>query len=199
MNMKKSFIVIVISIMFSIPLFSQNKFSKNDILKAKEIVVYGLDFSNTIILHESEKHVAIIENDYYPAFNDRFFVQEFNALKTVIKADLIGNADFTRTLNLNREKKYTIYDQTVISKIINEYKTPEKEGIGLIFIVKSFDKPNKCVELFPAFFDIATKQVIWTSEYQGSGGGHGLDKYWGDKLFDAIDHFIDSYKKKVGK
>lgn len=197
--MKKSSILIFLAYIVSLPLFCQKNFSKDDILKTKEIVVYGLDFSNTIIIHESEKHVAIIENDCYPAFNDRFFVKEFNDLKTVIKANLTGNADFTRALNLNREKKYTIYDQTVISKIINEYKTPEKEGIGLIFIVKSFDKPNKCVELFPAFFDIATKQVIWTSEYTGTGGGHGLDTYWSEKLFDAIDDFISTYKKKVGK
>jgi hypothetical protein len=197
--MKKSGILIFLSFLVSIPLFCQKNISKNDILKAKEIVVYGLDFSNTIIIHESEKHVAIVENDYYPAFNDRFFVKEFNDLKTVIKANLIGNADFTRMLNLNHEKKYTIYDQTVISKIINEYNTPEKEGIGLIFIIKSFDKPNKCVELFPAFFDISTKQVIWTSEYKGTGGGYGLDTYWSEKLFDAIDHFIASYNRKVGK
>ena len=197
--MKKSGILVFLSFLISIPLFCQKSFSKDDILKAKEIIVYGLDFSNTIIIHESEEHVTTIENDYYPMFNDLFFVNKLNELQTKVKAKLISNGELTKKLNLKREKKYTIYDQTVVSKIVSDYVTSEEAGIGLVFIVKSFDKPGKCVKLFPAFFDIASKQMIWTMEITGNGGGYGLNKFWGEKLFDAIDRFIGSYKRKVGK
>jgi hypothetical protein len=188
--------IIFITMVVSVPLFCQKNFPKNDIIKAGEIIVYGLDFSNSIIIHESEPHVTTIENDYYPMFNDLFFVNNFNELQTVIKVKLVSNTELTQKLNLKREKKYIISDQTVISKIVKDYETTEKEGVGLVFIVKSFDKPNKYVKLFPTFFDIASKQVLWTSEITGTGGGYGLNKFWGEKLFDAIDTFIDSAKKK---
>jgi len=138
----------------------------------------------------------MLENDYYFTINNLFFLQKFNDLKKVMKNKLKGNEEFTQERNKNLEKKYTIYDLSIIQKIISEYNTPEKEGIGLVFIVKSLDKPNKKVELFPTFFNIETKQVIWTFKVEGRGGKYGLEIYWSEKMVNAIDNFIEAYSSE---
>jgi hypothetical protein len=194
--MKKFGLLLLYEIVFCGCGVCQQELTKDDVYYAKEITVYGVDFSNAVIIHESEEHIAMLENDYYFTINNLFFLQKFNDLKKVMKNKLKGNEEFTQERNKNLEKKYTIYDLSIIQKIISEYNTPEKEGIGLVFIVKSLDKPNKKVELFPTFFNIETKQVIWTFKVEGRGGKYGLEIYWSEKMVNAIDNFIEAYSSE---
>ena len=96
----------------------------------------------------------------------------------------------TQERNNKLERKYTIYDQSVVEKILSGYNLSEKDGIGLVFLVKCLDKTKKIVSLYPTFFDISTKQILWTFEVDGYGLSKGLDKYWIKKIFDAVDNFL---------
>jgi len=188
---KKSFTVFsFLFLLFTASLMGQQQLTKNDVINANQVVFYGIDCSNATIIHESSKHEMLLEIDIFPSLNSRFLIQELDKLKRGLKKKVIVNEEVTQIRNQNYEAKYTVYGIEVINKILADYNLPEGNGIGLVFIIKSLDKPKKRAEVFSVFFDISTKKVIWATETDGYGGKYGLDAYWITKIFNAINRFL---------
>lgn len=172
----------------------QNSYSKKDITHISKITVYGIDFSNAVVINESYKHKDMLEGQLYNAINDRFFIEKLDQLRRGLGKEFEINSSLTNKKNSQSTVNYFVIDTNSINKIIKEYELVEKDGIGLVFIVKSLDKPYKKVELYTVFFDIGTKRAIWFKKETGRGGRWtGLENYWCNKVFNAVDGFIDSY------
>ncbi|MCX6285469.1 MAG: hypothetical protein NTW31_14720 [Bacteroidetes bacterium] len=162
----------------------------HEVSKKIQITIYGFDFSNTKILYETIENKNLIITSLFDALNDRFFNIESHKLIEKIPFQTILSADVAKLRNKEVFNQTLISDPKSIESIIKGYSLTTQEGTGLVFIVKSFDKKNKNVELYATVFDIRSRSIIGISKYIGTGGKFGLENFWGTKLFDAEESFI---------
>jgi hypothetical protein len=80
-----------------------------------------------------------------------------------------------------------------VKSIILQY--PKTDGIGLVLIVESFDKPNTTGTFWATFFNRSTLKVLSTKRIQGQASGMGIRNYWGNSIYGAMKS-ISSKKVK---
>ncbi len=143
-----------------------------------DVVWYGLDFSNAK------------------------FVGQFTNI-----GDNIANTGYELKKYLLHQVKeiYNTYTfangKETIDKIINEYEAGDKkEGLGLVFIVESFDKMTNLASVYVTFFDIATKKVLLTEKFVEAPVGVGVRNYWAGaiaKIFKQVGMYkMNEWKSK---
>ena len=76
--------------------------------------------------------------------------------------------------------------QQIQEYISNYYNDIPAQGIGITFVVESFNKNHETAYIWPTIFDIATKQVIYTSRLAGRAGGMGIRNYWANAVHKVI-------------
>lgn len=187
--MKKlfTFLFAIFSVIFTVS-------AQNDLFHSEEIVWYGIDFSNAKFVGEFSQFADAgiksnkeIQVQYFPEWNDliineagkynirKFYGFDFfaNELDLVMKknaaADINLIFDPSTPNRLSNEK---------IQKMINSYNIKGKKGLGLVFIVDSFNKIEEYGYIYVTFFDQATKKVLSTNLYEGKPGGIGVKNYW---------------------
>jgi hypothetical protein len=89
-----------------------------------------------------------------------------------------------------------------VSKIISKYDQGDKtEGLGLVFVVESFDKNIPYGAYWVTFFDIKTKKVLFTERCAGTPIGIGLRNYWAGSLKNVLTDIREQkfkmWKKQV--
>jgi hypothetical protein len=159
----------------------------SDIFKGNEITWYGLDFSNVRLIGAiGFKNPEKIKSYYFDAWNsliiyetnkyklDKFFHKESveNYLNIVTDRNTLPNLD-----ELVIETEYSFGAEEVM-RMISEYDSGEKEGIGLVFILESLNKYKERAIIWVTFFDIQTKQVLLTERLEGKAGGYGFRNFW---------------------
>ncbi len=77
-------------------------------------------------------------------------------------------------------------DKSTIEEIIKEYDTKEKQGIGIVFIMESFNKPKRIGKMWVTFFDIASKTVLLTEKMSGKASGSGFRNYWARTYYNVM-------------
>jgi hypothetical protein len=77
-------------------------------------------------------------------------------------------------------------DKNTIAEIIKEYNTKEKQGLGIVFIMESLDKPKRIATMWVTFFDIASKTVLLTEKMSGKPGGAGFRNYWARTYYNVM-------------
>jgi hypothetical protein len=183
----------------------QTVYRYGDIVPIKTIMFYGIDFSNAKIIFEPPKHQKIIKHHLYDDFNDEFLTDKFDKLKKYLGKQVIYQADIQKQREVLKDTLLTMGDSSDYQKIVKKYQLTEKEGIGLVFIVKYLDKRHQRVELYPVFFDIATKNILWIRKTIGKGRNgpmedrepSGLDYYWRIRIFHAIHRFMKNYSDVI--
>ncbi len=80
----------------------------------------------------------------------------------------------------------------MIQGIVDSYFIEDDmKGIGLVFIAESYSKPNVAGAYYVTFFDMETRQVIFTERMLGKPSGFGLRNYWAGSYYKVL--------KDVGK
>ncbi|MFT7613626.1 MAG: hypothetical protein ACI9J3_002601 [Parvicellaceae bacterium] len=82
-----------------------------------------------------------------------------------------------------------------VKKHIKGYHGADGDGIGIVFIVESFNKFDEKGYFWVTFFDEKSKEVILTEHINGNAGGFGLRNYWSSSMNDVIEQ-IESKKQK---
>ena len=167
-----------------------------DIFTSKEAIWYGLDFSKIkLIGSEGFTDVAKIEDVYFSSWNNLIINEsaKYNLqlmfhkdtvlfdLSIVEKRNKLPEAD---ELVINNDT-YSLNKNT-IAKIIKKYNTKEKQGLGIVFIIESFDKPKKLGIMWVTFFDIASKTVLLTERLNGKADGIGFKNYWARTYYNVM-------------
>jgi len=98
--------------------------------------------------------------------------------------------------------KFDDADKT-INSIINGYAVGEKkQGIGVVFIVESFNKGQQQGTVYVTIFDIKTKKVLIKEKIIGKAGGIGIRNYWAKSIFNVMVQvektFYKQWKKNNG-
>lgn len=172
------------------------------IKNADEIVYFGLDFSKVrLIGSEGFSNPPDIKARYFRSWN-MVVVNEASKydLKKAFKKDVIR-----RDLSVIEERNtlpdaealvinssYSI-DREDVESVISTYKGEYDSGVGLVFIVESFNKTGEIGKMWVTFFDIETKEVLVTRRYSGEPGGFGLRNYWVRTVYNVINQVEDDY------
>ncbi len=191
--MKKLMLIFICLVLSSQVLQSQEI---KDIFTSKEAIWYGLDFSKIkLIGSEGFTEVAKIEDVYFSSWNNLIINEpaKYNLqlmfhkdtvlfdLSVVEKRNKLPELD---ELVINNDT-YSL-DKKTIADIIKKYNTNEKQGIGIVFIMESFDKPKKLSIMWVTFFDIASKKVLLTEKMSGKAGGVGFRNYWARTYYNVM-------------
>lgn len=83
-------------------------------------------------------------------------------------------------------------DPNKIPAMLKRYTT-EGEGVGAVFIVESFDKTQVKATFHVTFFNMATKEMIFTERISGKPMGFGMRNYWAGAVSDVLKNIKKSY------
>ena len=165
----------------------------------KEVTWLGLDFTEAKLFPKTAfTNPEVIKEDYLLKWNQivlneskKFNVSKFFKIET-LHYDLSivekkNSAISAENLIVDNSKQP--FSEQNVTNIILQY--PKTEGIGLVFIVESFDKINTTGTFWATFFDRSTLEVLSTKKIQGATSGMGIRNYWGNSLYRAMK----SYKR----
>jgi hypothetical protein len=183
-----------------------------------DVVWYGLDFSNakfvgqfTNVGDNVNSSGFELRDKHIPAWNMLILNEpnKYNIRKSFRKSNVFNQLETVNERNskIDVEKmlSYNTYkfekDKETVNKVISEYTGGEKkEGLGLVFIVESFDKMANTATVYVTFFDIATKKVLLTEKFVETPMGVGVRNYWAGalaKIFKTVDtQKISEWKSK---
>lgn len=151
-----------------------------------DVVWFGIDFTQArLVGSEGFTDVQKIKDYYFNEWNnvvvtesDKYNIQKYFG-KTTVNRDLTIAERRNKTVstaNLVTNNSYTL-DRSIVDKVIKDYKS-KQTGVGLVFIVESFDKTKEKAFVYVTMFDIATKKIIKCEKVEGSAVGFGFRNYW---------------------
>lgn len=199
-KIKRGILLIFFCMVCSNLFFSQS--NVRDIFCTNNLVWYGLDFSEAKFIGRFDQGYGIrsvneseIVNKYIPAWNELIVIEPWNFQlkstfrKTSIYYDLEPVAKRNASIKTEGLFSYNTHflPKDHLDKMIASYEGGDKnEGLGLVFIVESFDKPNRTANFWIVFFDIKTKSVLLSEYCSGEPVGFGIRNYWAG----AIKHVL---------
>ena len=196
----RKLLLITFVIFFTNQLYSQNQ---EKIKQANEIHWYGLDFTKA-------KMIGSIGFTHPDIICDRYIKNKWNGIvfsepekydisKITGGKDIKIHLDYilernsiVTTENLIINENYEITNEQV-QKIINEY--PQDNGLGLVFIVESFNKLQDKANIWVTFFDTDSKEILKTKRYASDAGGFGVLNFWLGGVYKACKELKKDYKK----
>jgi len=191
--------LILFSILIGSSIFAQTNKSA---IFGDDLVWYGIDYSKAKFIEDCQpgqlKNIMFAWNVLVVNEANKYDVAKsfrkknvFNDLAPVMKHN--KDIDETQMMSLN-PYKFDNADETVAS-IISSYTGGEKtEGLGLVFIVESYNKPKTQAIYYLTFFDVKTKQIIYTEKFtEGPPSGFGLRNYWASTILKVMKD-VEQYK-----
>lgn len=189
--------------------------TEKDAYTESEPTWFGIDFSKSSFMgnfsqfaEAGEKSGYQIRNKYFPAWNDIVLAESK-------KYDLSGEYDKNsigydltvvkeRNKEVDPEKLFPtksgdgVLTKEQVAGVVSHYKTGKK-GVGILYVVESFDKLNERGLVWVNFFDTATGKVLITERFEGYPGGIGLKNYWARVILDVMEQSGKAYRKAAKK
>lgn len=193
-------LILFLFIVLTIRLFSQ---SASDVFVKNEIVWLGIDLSNSkYIGFTGTTTPSEIINQYFVQWNTLIISEpeKYNIKKFFWKKGVIYDIDYmikknmtTKLDNYNTFSSYSLPDNKLDS-IVAEYQPNNTSGIGLAFIVESFNKITETASIYVTFIDLATKKVLFKEKMYGKASGFGLRNHWSGAFYNILKSiYISSY------
>ena len=179
----------------------------NEVFNAGNIVYYGIDISYSKLtsvreLGKGEELLSkyafqmrsLVNKDFLKIYDLRRWMKKTNMF---YGTDIFSNYSQMDYSAFVTEENYCL-SFSDINKIIKGYVLNEKEGIGMVVNVANFNKTREYVGLFVTFFDISSREVLYSVEATGEAGGAGWGKHYSVGIGNAVRKmFIDEiYKRK---
>jgi len=80
------------------------------------------------------------------------------------------------------------FTKNTVSEIVSTYDFEGNTGIGLMFIVESFNKTINTGTLWVTFVDMGNNKVLFTEKVVGKPGGFGMRNYWAGAIKDILKY-----------
>jgi len=191
----RAFGIFYLSLMILVqPIFSQEIYHLNDIQNVKIITWYGLDFSKGK-LENDFKQPKEVRQAFLDGWNEYVCSPQADIKSLVKKEHLDVDLSIVTDRNRNFSNSRENLTKETITRMISEYNIPKTEGIGLVFIVDSFDKLQEKAFVWVTFFDIASKKVLLTEKVQGkTKRSASMVLHWGEAMLDIMSKVPGFYK-----
>lgn len=208
--MKK--LVCVIAAVLSLNFHAQN--TAKDLFTTKEIVWYGLNFIEAKMVGQFDQAMGAapataseIKTKWMSAWNGLMIAepQNFKIKEAFEKESVfydigpVEKANQTiKTDNLMMVNPYVFADaQKSIKNAVAKLSGGEKKsGIGVTFVVESFNKTSDEATVYVVVFDIKTKAILITEKIIGKPTGIGLRNFWAGAMKQVIKQIQKEYYSK---
>ncbi|MBS1636275.1 MAG: hypothetical protein JST26_10185 [Bacteroidetes bacterium] len=185
-----------------------------DFFSSDDMVWYGLNFSQARMIGQFDQAAGAgaatgsdIKNKWIPSWNGviisepKNFKREEAFRKTNIYNDIAATEKQNLAIDADKLMTYNPYSfsdpKETIKHVISSLSGGEKkEGIGVTFVVESFDKTNMKAVIYAVVFDIATKKVLISEKIEATPRGIGLRNFWAGAVKDAFKQIESSYYNK---
>ena len=159
----------------------------------------GLDFTGVKFIGDRERYGSLSDTRHLiQAWNDILIKErdKYNAGRAVDKRRVNEALEVTIEHNANLELldffsenagDYLHLNPDLVKTIVSEYDFKGNQGLGLIFIVESFNKPDQEAAAWITFVDMNSKNVLLTERVYGKPGGAGIRNYWANSVHDMMD------------
>jgi hypothetical protein len=173
--------------------------TKSDVFKPEVPVTWlGLDFTNAKLIGDRERFGS--ESDVrhlIDAWNELILKEpdKFDIAKTIGRTKVENAVEITNEHNAeldvmsmfsNEEKDYLHIKASDVAEIISGYDFKDRNGIGLIFKVESFNKLNEEGSIWITFIDMGTKEVIFAERMVAEPRGFGMRNFWGGCIYTIL-------------
>ena len=193
----KQFLLIIVAISISMSTaFGQHDMSKV-FDKDSKLVWYGLDFTQAkMVGHAGFSDPYKIVNYYFTNWNELVNTEyeKYDVRKVMHRRDMIYNVDAIRNANQDVDSGDLVHghthklDDSNIASCDEALKTEKDEdGVGMMMVVESFDKPAEKGTYHVVFFDIQSKDVIKSTKLTGAAGGFGFRNYWARTFKEVLE------------
>ncbi len=203
--MKKLILIAGIFLVFSF--VSKGQYTPADVFKVDDITWYGLDFSNIkLVGSEGFTDPYAIKNQFFYSWNNLIIteVDKYDLASFFHKSSVENDLSIVKERNMLPDPDELVintnyyFGEDQVKKIISEYDITGKEGIGLVFIMESFNKTEELGNMWVTFFDIETKEVLLSNKMSGKVGGFGFRNYWAKSIYSVMKS-IEKKKWKAWK
>ena len=210
MNTKSTLLICIVLVAASGIVSGQ---TKSDVFnKDVEITWLGLDFTNARLLGDREKYGS--ESDVkhlMTAWNELILnePEKFDVAKAVGRSKVTNAIDVVNDRNsevdaqaifTEDQKDYLHIKPADVDGIVSGFDFKGKTGIGLVFIVESFSKPNVEGSMYVTFVNMGSKEVLFTERLAAEPKGFGMRNYWAGCVFGVLTKMqkkeFENWRKK---
>jgi hypothetical protein len=206
--MKKIILILLSAVSFSI--FSQN--TAKEIFSSNTIVWYGLNFTKAKMIGQFDQAMGAgeasgsdIKNKWIPAWNSIILTEPKNFKikeafhKDEVFYDIASNEKLNANINSEELMTFNSYKfdnaQKTVKDVVTKLKGEKTEGIGVTFIVESFNKSLDEAVFYVTIFDIKTKNILIMERMVGKPVGIGLRNFWAGAVKHVIKQITTDYYK----
>lgn len=209
--MKKAFILLFILVsQFNINLLAQKTYTSADVFTEKKMVWYGLDFTRCKFIGQPSIHGNFYKT---PDYVVKHFFKDWNMipLKEGQKYDIGKSFDkdyiyFDIDSVLARGARYKSDSLIAFSNaytlntatfpdIIKSFNGIATEGIGVIYLVESYNSIEEIATYYCIVFDVASKNILLQEKITGRPQGGSVKTYWAGAFHEALEKNEKVYRK----
>jgi hypothetical protein len=198
-----------VALSFSVTVFAQNSDlgtvdQRNRVKSCDTLWYYGLDLSHVRVTDGPKISRCETYRVAYPPAWIAFVEKElppYNYVKPALKKGVfhyVSNEVQDHTQEVNKYfiigTNYSFPSDTVV-KAVRSYKLSQQNGIGLVIIAENFNKNKEASSSWVTFFDIRSREVLWSVRVSGRCKHMGYTAHWGSGVVDGFRNFISSVYK----
>jgi hypothetical protein len=198
----KSTLLLIILALTGIHCQSQNNC---DVLHAKEITWYGIDFSKSQMIGPDFNDPLAIKTHWFKSWNDIVLneFEKYDLKKFFRKENIVYNVEEVTKMNQQvDENKLVTYNEgdakslqdSDIEAIINGFNFGKNEGYGVLMIVDNFNKYNEKGNFFVVFIDLKSKSILMNVKISEAAGGFGFRNYWAGAIYNSLVYCGKKYE-----
>jgi hypothetical protein len=173
------------------------KLTKRDILNYEKITFLGIDLTETIFVGGYEEWKSEDElKRLNPQWNQLMASEadKYNLRRALRN----NNIDYQVGIcidhndNVNFKEKITFTDpdkpltSEQIQNIVKSYDFKDLTGLGMMFVIESFNKNKAEGTMILTFVNLNNKEIIYEERLSGPSAGFGLRNHWARTILEAI-------------
>jgi len=207
LNSKKGFLFFILLIVIK----NLSAQSVSDAFTPKQLTWYGLDFSKAKFVGifantgvKENKPPQDLRDLYFPAWNNviveekkKYDLAKFFS-KDVVKYNLSKVTAINAAVNLDSmmlDKTAPSLSQAQLEEIISKYVNKDTSGLGLVFVIESFDRVQNLGIMRAVFFDIPTGKIVFSKRAKSGADGMGVRNYWIKSVYSSMRVMEENWKK----
>lgn len=182
-----------------------------DLSNTKDIIWFGINFSEAKMIGAfdqgfgaGEASASSIKNKWIPSWNNLVLDEPklFKVGDAFKKENVYYDIDANKKLNADIKTEslmsFNPYSFTnaseTIKQIVSQLDAKEKQdGIGVVFIVESFNKTKEEAVVYVTLFDIKTKSILVSEKISSKPAGIGLRNFWAGAIKNLLKQIDKEY------
>jgi hypothetical protein len=162
---------------------------------ASTLVWYGIDFTKAKMVGFKDESPHTIRDQYFHQWND--MTTNMDLAKVFQKSAVYKDPKGITKIDAERETDALVSNDDAdlsadaIAEAVKEVPLGQKkEGVGVIFLVQSFNKTTQMGSVYVTFFDIANHAVLLSKKVTGKAAGGNTVAAWTGALkniFTAVE------------